>query len=109
MIMLTSEAAIKAIIESVIKKCQQPSQQPEQITTGPSENLSHLSSSDHNLTNCMNLPNTGRAEGDMDENPTSEHYYSSLWANDAGTEAREKTTSHIGEKNKNAGNLGEED
>ena len=162
--MLTSEAAIKAIIESVINKCQQPSHEPEQITTGPSENLSQPSSSNHNLTNFMNLQDTRRAEGDigdnptsvikkcqpsqeseqittgpsenlsqlsssnhnltkrmnlhstgyvegdLDENPTSDLYNSSLWANDGETEAtRGKTTSQNGEKNKNTANLGEGD
>ena len=105
--MLTSEAAIKAIIESVIKKSDQSNQEPEQITTGPSENLSQpLNSNNHNLMNGINLQDSGSAGCDLEDNPT-EHYNSSPGATNAETEPSGKKISQIGERNANTGNLEE--
>ena len=94
--MLTSEAAIKAIIESVIKKSQS-NHELEQITTGPAENLSQPLNSDHNLT--------GSEHGDLEQDSPTEHYNSSLGGNNAEKSGR--TTSPTGEKNANMGNLEE--
>ena len=103
--MLTSEAAIKAIIESVIKKS---NHEPEQIATGPSENPSQpLLNPDHNLISGINLQDTGSAKGDLEDSPT-EHYNSRL-----GTSGKTsgkpsgKTTAQTGEENANMGTLEE--
>jgi len=98
--MLTSEAAIKAIIESVIKNSQS-NHELEQI--GPSENLSQPLKSDHNLIS--DSINTGSAEADLEESPTDCYNSSLLRGN--GIEASGKTTSQTGEENTKAGNLGE--
>ena len=73
--MLTSEAAIKAIIESVIKKSQSSLELEEQITTGPGENISDT---DPDLTKGINLQDTGSAQSDLEEDCNS-----SLGANNA--------------------------
>ena len=78
--MLTSEAAIKAIIESVIQKSQS-SPEPGKTATGPSENLSRTLCSNHTSTNDMKLEVTAR--GDMADEP----YHSSLGVNNAETKA----------------------
>ena len=78
--MLTSEAAIKAIIESVIQKSQS-SPEPGKSATGPSENLSRTLCSNHTSTNDMKLEVTAR--GDMADEP----YHSSLGVNNAETKA----------------------
>ena len=98
--MLTSEAAIKAIIESVIKKSQQ-NHQPEQITTGLSENLSQPLNS-----NGINVQDIGSSGGDL-EDKTTEHYNSNPGANNAQTEPSGRTTYQTGENNANEGNLEE--
>ena len=93
--MLTSEAAIKAIIESVIKKSQS-NHELEQITTGPDENLSQPLNSDHNLT--------GREHTDLEQDIPTE-YNSSLGGNNAEKSGR--TASPTAEKIANMGNLEE--
>ena len=92
--MLTSEAAIKAIIESVIKKSQSSLELEEQITTGPGENISDT---DPDLTKGINLQDTGSAQIDLEED-----FNSGLGANNAEKEPSGRRT---GEKNPNMGNL----
>ena len=103
--MLTSEAAIKAIIESVIKKSQQ-NHEPEQLTTGLSENLSQPSSSDLNLINGINLQDSGSAQGDLANSPI-EHNNSSLGADNAEREPYRMKSPQNGEKKENMGKLEE--
>lgn len=103
--MMTSEAAIKAIIESVIKKSQQ-NHEPEQLTTGLSENLSQPSSSDLNLINGINLQGSESAQGDLANSPI-EHNNSSLGADNAEREPCRMKSPQNGEKKENMGKLEE--
>ena len=98
--MLTSEAAIKAIIESVIKKSQS-NHELEQITTGPGENLSQSLNPNHNLTKEINL------QSDL-EGSSTEHNSCSLEANNGEKEPSERTTSQTIQENANMGNLKDE-
>ena len=102
---MTSEAAIKAIIESVIKKSQQ-NHEPEQLSTGLSENLSQPSSSDLSLINGINFQDSESARGDLANRPI-EHNNSSLGADIAEKEPSGKKSSQNGEKNENTRNLEE--
>ena len=98
--MLTSEAAIKAIIESVIKKSQS-NHELEQITAGPGENLSQSWNPNHNLTKEINLQSDH-------EGSSTEHNSCSLEANNGEKEPSERTTSQTIQENANMGNLKDE-
>lgn len=91
--MLTSEAAIKAIIESVIKKSQSD-HDLEQI--GPNGSLSRLTDTDHNLISGVS-PRS--AQGDRDESTTT--YCNSSLGDVEKEGSGKKTTSQTGEQNRN--------